>query len=218
MYCTRGSARTPAKSLRQRIDPVELPAVSGEARRRSPRRGAAVLRQSCAADRPASLCHTPGATAQQQMGGLLQASIRRVAVSSLGGFRTPAARACGIVRRGRHPKIFTISDIAPSGEQRRGHFEAERLRGDIRTAVRCGRDIATYAGRETRYELQRRGIRRSDARRSAPMWVVGRALDRCRVGARIGEQNGHVNSVLVARGRYRARRACGKLQHADVAR
>jgi len=31
----------------------------------------------------------------------------QIAVSSLGGFRTPAARACGIVRRGRHPKTFT---------------------------------------------------------------------------------------------------------------
>jgi hypothetical protein len=35
----------------------------------------------------------------------------QIAVSSLGDFRTPAARACGIVRRGRHPKTFTRTAI-----------------------------------------------------------------------------------------------------------
>jgi hypothetical protein len=35
----------------------------------------------------------------------------QIAVSSLGGFRTAAARVCGILRRGRHLKTFiTITD------------------------------------------------------------------------------------------------------------
>src|SRR5258708_2056387 len=33
------------------------------------------------------------------------------AISSLGGFRTPAATAHGTTRRGRHPKTFTTTDI-----------------------------------------------------------------------------------------------------------
>jgi hypothetical protein len=33
------------------------------------------------------------------------------AVSTLGGFRTPAARARGTLRRGRHPKTFTKCEI-----------------------------------------------------------------------------------------------------------
>ena len=33
------------------------------------------------------------------------------AVSSLGGFRTPAASARGTVRHGRHPKTFTNADV-----------------------------------------------------------------------------------------------------------
>jgi tripartite-type tricarboxylate transporter receptor subunit TctC len=45
-----------------------------------------------------------------------------------------------------------------------------------------------------------------------------RPSDRCLVGAQIAEQNGHVDSVLVARGSDRTRRACGKPQHSGVAR
>ena len=52
------------------------PAVPGEARRRSSGRRAAVLRQSCRADRCASLRRLSGATAQQRMGGLQQTAIR----------------------------------------------------------------------------------------------------------------------------------------------
>lgn len=42
------------------------------------------------------------------------------AVSSLGGFRTPAASARGTVHRGRHPKTFTGAETQATGAKRRG--------------------------------------------------------------------------------------------------
>ena len=53
------------------------PVVPGEARRRSCRRRAAVLRQACRARPCTSVRRLSSATAQQRMGGLLQTPLRR---------------------------------------------------------------------------------------------------------------------------------------------